>query len=67
MLSDPGLGTVIHEPRLLPEALRLTLRAFSQNALSFSGGFVGGSILVLRATESFVIVARVGSLANVPI
>lgn len=67
MTSEPGLDMLTADPRLLPVGFKLARFAFSQNARSFSGGCMGGSILHLLETESFVMVAREGSLTKVPI
>ena len=61
------LCTIWREFRRLPSRLPTTDLACSQNALSFSSGFVGGSILSLPSTGSVVMAARVGSAANVPL
>ena len=67
MLSARGLGIVRNEPRGLPSRLLFAVLARSQNALSFSGGLLGGRIWMFLPMGSVVMLARVGSIANVPV
>lgn len=68
MLSAPGLGIVRYDvPVGLLFRLLVAVRARCQKARSLSRGCLGGSILMFLPSASAVVVARVGSMANVPI